>query len=241
MNRSMPVLPVHHQLPEFTQTHAHRVGDAIQPSHPLLSPAPLAPNPSQHQGLFQDPKSGSFLLYNNNKIHYARHSLNLQKAYWLNPHSKPRMEVLTLIPLLQMKKPMSLQVTPVEKQDMSENTEDRTGSGHKARLPHHSPSQATRVLRCGMLARGVGVEGETGKRRGGLFCLLRISRDLGPREGEHRKVLSTERTRAFHSAPCRQAGERVAGSKMGSCLCSLLVCWLVSSKDYNTILWLVSP
>ena len=50
---SMPGLPVHHQLPEFTQTHVHRVGDAIQPSHPLSSPSPPAPNPSQHQGLFQ--------------------------------------------------------------------------------------------------------------------------------------------------------------------------------------------
>ena len=46
-------LPVHHKLLEFTQTHAHRVGDAIQPSHPLSSPSPPAPNPSQHQGLFQ--------------------------------------------------------------------------------------------------------------------------------------------------------------------------------------------
>ena len=53
MNRSTPGLPVHHQLPEFTQTHVHRVGDAIQPSHPLLSPSPPAPNPSQHQGLFK--------------------------------------------------------------------------------------------------------------------------------------------------------------------------------------------
>ena len=53
MNRSMPVPPVHHQLPEFTQTHAYRVGDAIQPSHPLSSPSPPAPNPSQHQALFQ--------------------------------------------------------------------------------------------------------------------------------------------------------------------------------------------
>ena len=52
-NRSMPGLPVHHQLPEFTQTHVHRVSDAIQPSHPLSSPSPLAPNPSQHQSLFQ--------------------------------------------------------------------------------------------------------------------------------------------------------------------------------------------
>ena len=52
MNRSTPSLPVHNQLLEFTQTHVHRVGDAIQPSHPLLSASP-APNPSQHQGLFQ--------------------------------------------------------------------------------------------------------------------------------------------------------------------------------------------
>ena len=53
MNCSTPGLPVHHQLPEFTQTHAHRVGDAIQPSYPLSSPSPPAPNPSQHQGLSQ--------------------------------------------------------------------------------------------------------------------------------------------------------------------------------------------
>ena len=53
MNRSMPGLPVHHQLPEFTQTHVHWVGDAIQPSHPLSSPSPPALNPSQHQSLFQ--------------------------------------------------------------------------------------------------------------------------------------------------------------------------------------------
>ena len=46
-------LTVHHQLPEFTQTHVHRVSDAIQPSHPLSSPSPPAPNPSQHQSLFQ--------------------------------------------------------------------------------------------------------------------------------------------------------------------------------------------
>ena len=53
MNRSTPGLPVHHHLPEFTQTHVHRVGDAIQPSHPLSYPFPPAPNPSQHQSLFQ--------------------------------------------------------------------------------------------------------------------------------------------------------------------------------------------
>ena len=53
MNRSMPGPPVHHQLLEFTQTQVHRVSDAIQPSHPLSSPSPPAPNPSQHQSIFQ--------------------------------------------------------------------------------------------------------------------------------------------------------------------------------------------
>ena len=49
----MPGFPVHHELPEVAQTHAHQVGDAIQPSHPLQSPSPPAFNLSQHQGLFQ--------------------------------------------------------------------------------------------------------------------------------------------------------------------------------------------
>ena len=53
MNHSTPSLPVHHQLPEFTQTHVRWVSDAIQPSHPLSSPSPPASNLSQHQGLFQ--------------------------------------------------------------------------------------------------------------------------------------------------------------------------------------------
>ena len=52
MNRSMPGLPVHHQLPEFTQTHVHRVGDAIQPSHPLSSPSPSAPKSLPASGSF---------------------------------------------------------------------------------------------------------------------------------------------------------------------------------------------
>ena len=67
MNRSTPGLPVHQQLPEFTQTHVHRVGDAIQPSHPLSPLSPPALNLFQHQGLFQwvgsshqGPKSWSF-------------------------------------------------------------------------------------------------------------------------------------------------------------------------------------
>ena len=53
MNHSTPGLPVHHQLPQFTQTHVYRVSDAIQPSHPLSSPSPPTFNFSQHQGLFQ--------------------------------------------------------------------------------------------------------------------------------------------------------------------------------------------
>ncbi|XP_060250461.1 palmitoyltransferase ZDHHC20 isoform X2 [Ovis aries] len=60
MNRSTPGLPVHHHLPEFTQTHVHRVIDAIQPSHPLSSPSPPAPNPSQHQSLFHQGDGCSF-------------------------------------------------------------------------------------------------------------------------------------------------------------------------------------
>ena len=57
MNRSMPGLPVHHQLPEFTQTHVHRVSDAIQPSHPLLSPSPLPPIPPSIHGRADKPIS----------------------------------------------------------------------------------------------------------------------------------------------------------------------------------------
>ena len=53
IDHSVPGLSVHHQLPEFTQTPVHGVGDAIQPSHPLWSPSPPAFSPSQHQGLFQ--------------------------------------------------------------------------------------------------------------------------------------------------------------------------------------------
>ena len=53
MNHSTPGLPVHPQIPEFTQTHIHRVGDTIQPSHPLSSPSPPTLNPSQHQSLFK--------------------------------------------------------------------------------------------------------------------------------------------------------------------------------------------
>ena len=70
MNRSTPGLPVHHQLPEFTQTHVHRVGDAIQPSHPLSSPYPPAFSFSrQHQGLFQQSKTHCYFCSNHNTVH----------------------------------------------------------------------------------------------------------------------------------------------------------------------------
>ena len=63
MNCSTPGFPVHHQLPEFTQTHIHRVGDAAQPSHPLLFPSPPAPCPSRHQSLFQHHNSKALILW----------------------------------------------------------------------------------------------------------------------------------------------------------------------------------
>ena len=65
MNRSTSGIPVHHQLPEFTQTHVHGIDDPIQPSHPLSSPSPPAPNPSQHQGLFQPPILPSIRVFSN--------------------------------------------------------------------------------------------------------------------------------------------------------------------------------
>ena len=72
MNRSTPGLPVHHQLLEFTQTLAHRVGDAIQPSHSLWSPSPPAPNPSQHQGLFQWVSCLQFPLLRSRSVSFPR-------------------------------------------------------------------------------------------------------------------------------------------------------------------------
>ena len=79
MNHSMPGLPVHHQLPESTQTHVHWVSDAIQPSHPLSSPSPPALILSQHQGLFkwvssshQVPKDWSFSFSISPSNEYSR-------------------------------------------------------------------------------------------------------------------------------------------------------------------------
>ena len=75
---SMPGLPAHHQLLEFTQTHVHWVGDAIQPSHPLLSPSPPAFNLSQHQGLFK------WVSSSNQVTKYWRFSFNINQSFqWI--------------------------------------------------------------------------------------------------------------------------------------------------------------
>ena len=77
MNRSAPGLPVHHQLLEFTKTHVHRVSDAIQPSHPLSSPSPPAPNPSQHQSLFWVNS-----LHDNSTIFHEKEFLKTTLSYY---------------------------------------------------------------------------------------------------------------------------------------------------------------
>ena len=87
MNHSMPGLPVHHHLLEFTQTYVHPVGDANQTSHPLLSPSPLAPNPIQHQSLFQ----------------WVNSSHEVAKKYWSFSFSIiPSKEIPGLISLLNV-------------------------------------------------------------------------------------------------------------------------------------------
>ena len=88
MSHSMPGLPVHHQLPEFTQSHVHRNGDAIQPSHPLLSPSPPAFNLSQHQDFFSNesvfhirrPKYWSFSFINSPANEYS--GLTSFRIHW---------------------------------------------------------------------------------------------------------------------------------------------------------------
>ena len=89
MNRSMPGLPVHHQLPEFTQTHVHQVRDAIQPSHPLSSSSPPAPNPSQHQSLFQWVNSSHEVASTHSISEYPCESLirNFSVFFWGFPWS----------------------------------------------------------------------------------------------------------------------------------------------------------
>ena len=80
VNRSTPGLPVHHQLPEFTQTHVHWVSDAIQQSHPLSSPSPPAPNPSQHQSLYQWVNSS----HTHTHTHIHTHTHQIITFYTLN-------------------------------------------------------------------------------------------------------------------------------------------------------------
>ena len=85
MNRGTPGLPVHHQLPESTQSHVHWVGDTIQPSHPLSSPSSPAPNPSQHQGLFKCirwPKNWSFSFSISPSNEHSGLSYLLSVIYW---------------------------------------------------------------------------------------------------------------------------------------------------------------
>ena len=79
MNRSTPGLPVHHQLPEFIQIHVHRVSDAIQPSHPLSSPSPLALNPSQHQDLFQWLNSSNEV---DKVLEFQHQHQSFQRIFW---------------------------------------------------------------------------------------------------------------------------------------------------------------
>ena len=88
MNRSAPGLPVHHRLPEFTQTHVHRVSDAIQPSHPLSSPSPPAPNPFQHQSLFQWVNSlhiqtAGFMIQSKSGFSYWLYDFSYSQFFWL--------------------------------------------------------------------------------------------------------------------------------------------------------------
>ena len=108
MNRSTPGLPVHFQLPEFTQTHVHRVGDAIQPSHPLSSPSPPAPNPSQHQSLFQWV----------NSLHEVVKVLEFQLQALSKSISQRRQEAVNPLPqsktpIVQIKQPQFLYHPPL--------------------------------------------------------------------------------------------------------------------------------
>ena len=91
MNRSMPGLPVHHQLPEPTQTHVHRVSDAIQPSYPLSSPSPPAPNPSQHQGLFK------WVSFSHQVAKVSEFQLQSQSFQWTPRMISFRMDWLDLL------------------------------------------------------------------------------------------------------------------------------------------------
>ena len=82
MNHNMPGLPVHHQLPEFTQTHAHRVGDAIQPSHPLSFPSPPVPNPFS---IGDTMMNWCFSVYIGRHVVWMYIHICLNSVYWEGP------------------------------------------------------------------------------------------------------------------------------------------------------------
>ena len=108
MNHSTPGLPVHHQLPEFTQTHVHRVGDAIQPSHPLSSPSPPAPNPSQHQSLFQWVNSLHEVV---KVLEFQLQALSKSISQWRQEAVNPLPQSKT--PIVQIKQPQFLYHPPL--------------------------------------------------------------------------------------------------------------------------------
>ena len=101
MIRSTPSFPVHHQLPEFHQTNAHWVSDAIQPSHPLLSPSPPAPNPSKHQSLFQWVNSPLYL-----HMFSSMEALHTQTIWIFMEDSLQRHNLLNHIQLIQPPVPL---------------------------------------------------------------------------------------------------------------------------------------
>ena len=94
MNRSMPGLPVHHQLPEFTETHVHRVSDAIQPFHPLSFPSLPAPNPSQHQSF---PMSQLFAWGSQSTGVSALASFLPKKSQGWSPYNVEKIYILELV------------------------------------------------------------------------------------------------------------------------------------------------
>ena len=98
MNHSTPGLPVHQHLLEFTQSHVHRVGDAIQPSHPLSSPLRPAPNPSQHQSLFQwvNSRSLNFIQHNVTRVVMKNVLFNIIASYYIQCEVKWALESITM-------------------------------------------------------------------------------------------------------------------------------------------------
>ena len=107
MNHSTPGLPVYHQLLEFTQTHVHRVSDAIQPSHPLSSPSPPAPNPSQQQGLFQ------WVNSSHEVARVLEFQLQHQSFQW-TPVRSPKIFLMIMMAMLRWYCPKKTQLVPLK-------------------------------------------------------------------------------------------------------------------------------